>query len=449
MSGDLLHAWEASLRRRGRERAVVQAIDGNVCSFQELDTRAQAWLATPAVSRLPHLRGRAVVFATANGIGWLEIFLGLLRAGAVAVPLDASEPPAAQRRLAEELRAGAWWDGRQLVTFPRPRVFRDPAVTLIKLTSGTTGEPRPLIFTGAQLIADARHVTASMGIGAKDLNYALIPLGHSYGLGNLTVPLIARGIPLVCGSAPLPHAIAADFARWRPTVFPGVPAIFRALNSSGLEAKALESLRLAISAGAPLARETALEFAAHFGRRLHSFYGTSETGGIAFDRTGSHTLAGGVGTPLRGVDVTALRGQRIRVSSAAVCTHGNRGRVGRHGSWIPPDRAEFDSRRRLLLLGRRGTTVKIAGRRVNLAEVTARLRRLPEVRDAWVAVGPGSDPMLGAVLATRRAPAEIRAELLVDTAAWKIPKQWATVEEFPLTARGKPDPHALRARLGW
>ena len=59
-----------------------------------------------------------------------------------------------------------------------------------------------------------------MGIRSGDLNYALIPLGHSYGLGNLALPLIARGVPLVCGSAPLPHAIFRDFVRWRPRFFP-------------------------------------------------------------------------------------------------------------------------------------------------------------------------------------------------------------------------------------
>ena len=62
--------------------------------------------------------------------------------------------------------------------------------------------------------------------------------------------------------------------------------------------------------------------------------------------------------------------------------------------------------------GRRGTTVKIAGRRVNLAEVSDRLRRLPDVRDVWVGVSPGAEPVLGAVVATSRSVAELRAALL-------------------------------------
>ena len=441
MSHDLVAAWKRTLRRSGDSRALVQAKDGHSATLYELDARAAAWLtrhATPSAS----LAGRAVVFAAPNGIGWLEIFIGLMHAGALAVPLDAAEPPAAQRHLAESLRASHWWDGAQLVPLTGAKRWRDRELCLVKLTSGTTGQPRPLVFTAAQLLADARQVTATMGIGPRDLNYAMIPLGHSYGLGNLTVPLIAQGVPLVCGSAPLPHAIAADFARWRPTVFPGVPAVWRALAASDV---ALQSLRLGISAGAPMPAEVARNFAARFGRRLHNFYGSSETGGIAYDANGAVTLAGGVGQALRGVKLAARPGQRLHVSSAAVVTNRNRLRAGQHGAWITPDLVTVDARGQLTLLGRRGATVKIAGRRVNLAEVVTRLRRLGGVRDAWVGVSASAEPHLGAVIATERTAAELRGELFADTAAWKIPKRLVVVAGLPQTARGKPDRRALQA----
>lgn len=437
MSAALLQAWTRTLRRHSVARAVVQADNGATVTFRELDARADAWRRMHAPDPTP-LRGRAVLFATANGIGWLEILLGLLKAGAVAVPLDAAEPPAEQRRLATSLRAGFWWNGTQLEALAGARRYRDPAVCLIKLTSGTTGRPRALVFTGRQLLADARQVTATMGIRPRDLNYALIPLGHSYGLGNLTVPLLAHGVPLVCGCSPLPHAIAADFARWRPTVFPGVPAMWRALAASDL---ALPGLRLAISAGAPLPPEVARDFAARFGQRVHSFYGSSETGGISYDRTGAAALAGGVGRALRGVKLTARPGRRLQVGSPAVVTHGNR----RPGRWIMPDRVQLATDGTVTLLGRRGTTVKIAGRRVNLAEVTGRLRRLPGVREVWLGVSPGPEPVLGAVVATNRTATELRAALLADTAPWKIPKKLITAPALPLTARGKPDTRALQA----
>lgn len=443
MSRILLQSWARTLRRHGGDRAVVQAADGATLTFRELDTRASAWLKVhaPVPARL---KGRAVVFAAANGFGWFEIFLGLMKAGAVVVPLDSGEPVPAQKRLAGSLRAGFWWNGIRLEALSAAKRYRDPAACLIKLTSGTTGQPRALVFTDRQLLADGRQVTSTMGIRHRDLNYALIPLGHSYGLGNLTIPFLAQGVPLVCGTAPLPHAIAADFARWKPSVFPGVPAMWRALAGSDLK---LSSLRLAISAGAPLPPEVARDFAARFGRRLHSFYGSSETGGIAYDRSGAGALDGNVGRAMQGVKLTCRSGARLQVSSAAVLTHGNRRRLGELGAWVMSDRATMDMTSRVSLLGRRGTIVKIAGRRVNLIEVSERLKRLPGVRDAWAGASAGADPILGAVVATRRTAAEVRAALLADTAAWKIPKKLLVVAALPVNARGKTDTRALQAMM--
>lgn len=443
MSHALLAAWEKTWRRRGRERALIQATDGASVTFQELDARASAWLRANLLVANP-LRGRAVVFAAPNGLRWFEIFIGLLKAGAIIVPLDAAEPIEAQRQIAVSLRAGFWWDGVKLVALAGAKRWRNSEITLIKLTSGTTGQPRPLAFTATQLLADGRQVTTTMGIGSRDLNYALIPLGHSYGLGNLTIPLLAQGVPLVCGSAALPHAVAADFARWKPTVFPGVPAFWRALAGSGI---VLASLRLGISAGAPLAPEVARDFTARFGRRLHSFYGSSETGGITYDRTGQAALVGEVGCAMRGVKLRLLGGERLEVCSAAVLTAGRRGRVGRLGAWVMADRVAVNERGGVSLLGRRGPTVKLAGRRVNLIEVAERLRRLPGVREAWVGVSLGHDPMLGAVVATERTVAELRVALHADTATWKIPKKIKVVAALPLTARGKIDTRALQAMV--
>jgi long-chain acyl-CoA synthetase len=446
MSCELLQAWDVTRRRLAKRPAVVQSQDQRACTFHELDLLSAAWLAKHCPFGPEKLAGRAVVFSVPNGIDWFVIFLGLLKAGAVIVPVDASEPQPAQQRLAEALRAGFLWDGTRLVPLPKPKSHRSP-ICLLKLTSGTKGTPRPLAFTAPQLLADARQVMAAMGIGPRDLNYAIIPLGHSYGLGNLTVPLIAGGVPLVCGDVPLPHAVAEDFRRWRPTVFPGVPAVWRAIAEAAVEPSSMRSLRLAISAGAPLPAEVAQAILARHGIRLHNFYGSSETGGIAFDRSGKSTLAGGVGRAMRAVRVTQLGGQRILVCSAAVFTRSNRRMRRRLGCWSPTDRVQIDKNGELRLSGRRGTTVKISGRRVNLSEIESVLRGLEGVRDAWVQVGAGAEAVLGAVLATDRPISELRAELRPIVAAWKIPKRFIGLPSLPLTARGKVDTRGLSALL--
>jgi acyl-CoA synthetase (AMP-forming)/AMP-acid ligase II len=67
------------------------------------------------------------------------------------------------------------------------------------------------------------------------------------------------------------------------------------------------------------------------------------------------------------------------------------------------------------------------------------------VREAWVGVSVGHDPVLGAVVATERTVTELRETLQVDTAAWKIPKKLKVVAALPITARGKIDTRALQA----
>ena len=145
---------------------------------------------------------------------------------------------------------------------------------------------------------------------------------------------------------------------------------------------------------------------------------------------------------------TSEAGQRLRVSSAAVVTHGNARKVGSQGAWIMPDRVAVDARGNVILRGRRGSTVKVAGRRVNLAEVADRLKRLSGVREVWTGVTAGAEPVLAAVVATERTPAELRGALAPSTAAWLIPKKLLVVTALPVTARGKVDTRALQALVG-
>ncbi len=442
MTTPLSGAWQGTVARGGPRRALVEAASGQEWTFAQLDERAKAWAARhlPTGAELARL---PVAFALPNGAAWFDVFLALAARGAVGVPLDPGEPPTAVAAIAGQL-GGAWWDGGTLHLPSRPRRFRDTEVALIKLTSGSTGRPRPLVFTASQVLADARQVMSTMGITDRDLNYALIPFGHSYGLGNVTVPLLAHGVPVVCGTVGLPQAIAADFARWQPTVFPGVPALWRGLVQTDLPSDALASLRLGISAGAPLAPEVARAFADRFRRPLHAFYGSSETGGIAFDRTGHATLEGGVGTALEGVRLEQGRGQRLVVASAAACSRGRRLRRAGLAAWVMPDRVAWRADGALRLLGRRGAVVKLAGRRVSLAEVEARLRQVPGVRDVWVGIDDAAEPVLGAAVVADAPASELRERLRADTAPWKIPKRLVVVASFPLTARGKVDTAALR-----
>jgi acyl-coenzyme A synthetase/AMP-(fatty) acid ligase len=436
----LLAAWRRTLAEAPDATALIAA-DGRTWTRAELDQLAANWSATLPAS----VTGQRVAFALPNGPEWLATFIGLLLRQAIIVPLDASEPAEAQRTLARSVGARFLLINQQLETLNTPsgkstlaRTRRAPTV-LVKLTSGSTGLPRGLPFTDAHLLADGRQVCAGMGIGPSDRNLAVIPFGHSYGLGNLVLPLLLQGTALACVGVPLPHAIAADIARTRPTIFPAVPALLRALAQTDLPAEAFACLRTVISAGAPLAAETAQAFHQKFNLVPHGFYGSSETGGISYDRTGEATLAGrSVGTPLPGVSLKAARGRRIRVLSAAVF---------RASGFSPADHAQLDATGELCLHGRAGRLVKIAGRRLDLSALETTLRSLPGVTDAFVRLHPDQPENLAAVLATTLTAGDLRPLLRERLASWKIPRRLLTLSAFPLTVRGKTDTRALAALL--
>src|SRR5581483_11413894 len=67
---------------------------------------------------------------------------------------------------------------------------------VLKLTSGSTDLPKAAIAEELHLVNDGRHIIDAMGIRRDDVNLACIPLSHSYGLGNLVMPLLWQGTPV-------------------------------------------------------------------------------------------------------------------------------------------------------------------------------------------------------------------------------------------------------------
>jgi len=433
MPDTLASTWARTVSSDPAATALIDAATGRTWSRGALAQEVLAWRAAlPAAA----LRRRAVVMAEPNGPAWWRVFLGLLAADAVPVPVDPTEPPDNQLAIARSIGAGwCWRDGELVAAAAQPRRW---TAALIKLTSGSTGVPKARPFTSAQMLADGRQICATMDVRPDDLNLAVIPPGHSYGLGNLVIPLLAQGTPVLCVGSPLPQAIAADCARWRPTVFPAVPAVLRALVLAEVDPAALASLRLVISAGAPLPAAIATAFAEKYGRRVHGFYGTTETGGIAFDRSGEATLTGrSVGRPLEGVTIAFGRGKRFHVAGPAVA-------AGRHR---PADHARWNEAGELELLGRSGRIVKLAGRRLDLGEIESVLRALPGVRDAYATIGAGRRELLQVAVATDAGTTELKAAARERLAAWKLPRRWSVMRDFPLTVRGKTDTRRLRALL--
>lgn len=432
----LWQIWQRTAAR-GRDRTLlIEADTGRSWTGAELTIAASAF----AAQLPPQLQGRSLAFCLPNGAEWLACFLALQCRGAVAVPLDPSLSTAVQERVAHSLGVQFLWGaaGVRPVTATTQKTRR---YCCNKITSGTSGQPQAVRCAADHLIADGRNIIRSMGLRATDRNLASIPLGHSYGLGNLVLPLLLQGTTVVTTSAYLPHEILRLITTHRVTVFPTVPAVLRALAQlPGLTAPT--SLRLVISAGGPLSAAIAQQFHQRYGRRIHNFYGASETGGICYDRTGAATLSGrGIGTPLTGVAVAVRRDGRISVTSAAVAAPRQHVTLADLGCW--------NRRGELELAGRRIPLANIGGKKVAPAELEACLRQSTAVTDAWVTVlqdARGND-YLAAAVETKLAGAELEQMLLQSVPAWKLPKRYWFSKTLPRTDRGKLDTAYLRARL--
>lgn len=253
---------------------------------------------------------------------------------------------------------------------------------LYKVTAGQDGGLRVVGFTAEQLLADCDQVADAMGIGRGDVSYGAVSFAHSYGFSSLLTVLLCRGVPFAIAGDVLPWALVRGVECSKASVLPLVPAMFRALLS-------IESLpptlRLCISAGAALAPQLGAEFHRKFGRKIHSFYGTTECGGICYDSSDEvPSEPGFVGTPLCGVRVElaspeASGGSRARVWSNAMGI----GVASAQGAFEPPD-VLLQQGAGFRIVRCDSPVLNVAGKKVHPAEIESVLKKVPGVADAVV-----------------------------------------------------------------
>jgi long-chain acyl-CoA synthetase len=429
-------------------------------TVEQIDALARA--AGRALAELPLSHGTAAGLLAPNGPGLLATLLALRRAGLAALLLDSQTPEAEARRILRALgvpallRCRTGWpagpDDWERVTIPLEGAepLHLPETAVVKLTSGSTGLPRGIATSAEALLADDAALTATMGIRPDDRLLATIPLSHSYGLSSLVVPALVRGTVLVIPEESNLYDPFVTAAQTGATVYPTVPAYLDALLRMSEPPARPESLRLVMTAGAPLAPGTSQRFHEAFGLPVHVFYGASECGGICYDREGGAAERGTVGAPVEGVRITLEAEGIVTVESPAVASGyvpepsprlaGGRFTAGDLAVWKDGE---------LALAGRVDDLVNIKGKKVHPREVEAILEQLAGVDEAAVLgmTVPGRQgEVLRAVIACR--PGRLSAEEVVAwcrarLAAHKVPRSIILVPAMPRTPRGKLDRSAL------
>ena len=123
-----------------------------------------------------------------------------------------------------------------------------------------------------------------MDIRPDDTQMAAIPLSHAYGLGNLLMPVLLQGTAVVLREGFVPQRSSSDARDLRRGRVPRRAVHVRALHRAPAARRWPPRLGTLISAGARLETTTRVaRSTSAFGVKIHSFYGTSETGGIAYD----------------------------------------------------------------------------------------------------------------------------------------------------------------------
>jgi long-chain acyl-CoA synthetase len=451
--------------------AGLLARQGDAVCVRELDQRATRrdvdGLAQAVAGRLQRANlppGATVALAAPNGPGFLGGLLGALTARHPVLLLDDEVARREGPQAAAHLGACALLTCTPWPSARAPFVLRalgdvtprqlPPGTTVLKVTSGSTGKARAVAFSSHALMADCGQLARTMLIPPVDRLLATVPMSFSYGLSNLALPALVMGNELIIADALNPVATLAVATQCRATVFPTVPVFLQALLRLAIRTLP-PMLRLVISAGAPLSSAAARGFRARFGRPIHTFYGSSECGGISYDRTGNAAERGTVGTPIEGVRVElvgpdgALAVRSPALGLSYVPDEGDdalRTDVFRTSDCGAIDPITGEIR----LLGRRTEVVNVGGRKVHPREIESVISQLDGVEDVVVigeTLQDRATEVCHAVIAAR-AESGVSARAVRDhcaktLAAHKVPKLVTLVPEIPRTERGKLD----RARL--
>jgi acyl-CoA synthetase (AMP-forming)/AMP-acid ligase II len=428
------------------EQAVIDGATGEVTSRAQLASRID-----DLAARFGDLReGDVVAIQLPNSVDFIAAFGAVLKRKLVAILIDRDATASEVGNVLGHFSAQGLVDRNGISTRPAARPNLPAGARLIKLTSGSTGMPKGIVATEANLLADCVNICATMDICAEDVNLGAIPMSHSYGFSNLVMPLLVQGTPVVISNDYLPQSVVNLCNRFSCTVAPLIPMVFDHLITAG--DGVFQTVRTFLSAGAPLPPAVSRKFRERFGIPIHTFYGCSECGGITYDREGAAVERGTVGRAMENVTLTSKRG-RLTVRGANVALGYLHDAMTFQpfddGVFVTDDLIDVRDNGEIAITGRASELINTAGKKVNPREVEQVLLRIDGVREAKVYGEPAG--ARGAVVAaavvadpdiTRE---QIRAFCLAHLSPHKVPRIVKLIESIPVDERGKVKRAALAA----
>jgi len=335
-------------------------------------------------------------------------------------------------------------------------------------TSGTTGQPKAVIQTYGMAIANYVNITQATGLRADDTTLNYLPLFHTGGINLVTLPaLILGGRVLITPGFELDCTIDL-LEKGELDTFFGVPAIYQAISlHQRFDELDLSHVRSWACGGAPLADKLFEQFAAK-GATVLNGMGMTETGPTLFlmDEDRAADKIGSVGKPqlLASVRLVDADGQDVACGESGELWFSGLGitpgyynnpeatrQAFAEGNWLRSgDLGQQDEDGYYYIVGRLKDMYISGGENVYPAEVENHLAEHPDILEAAV-IGI-ADEKWGEVgcayVLARPARTLPSAEQLSNycrqrLAAYKVPKVFIAVDEFPRTAAGKVQKHLL------
>ena len=506
----LLHRFlEASARRAPESVALIEP--HRTTTYAALDRLANqfAHLYVGAGVR----RGDRIVVALENGREFVAAYFGALKAGAVAVPLppgprsdrleraitDCSpvaavvdsataasatvHHPLLKVRDLFVLGPGRGSDGANGISLDAVLAGQSevsPAVRGIDLdlaalvyTSGSTGEPRGVMLTHRNLVANARSIVSYLALTDRDRVMCVLPFYYVYGLSLLHTHVAVGGSVVVDNRFAFPNVVVQAMRDHAVTGFAGVPSTFALLlHRSSLTSTLQPTLRYVTQAGGAMSSAHIREWLERGPQvPFYVMYGATEAAArlTYLEPARLRDKLGSIGRPIPNVEIMVREedgspaapgevGELVARGSNIACGYWNRPeesseRFGPDG-YRTGDLGYADDEGFLFLVGRKHDMMKIGAHRVGPREIEEVLLEHPAVHEA--AVVAVADEILGeaaVAFVSLRAGGLVAADALRGYCAsrlppHKVPSRFIFPGELPKIAGiGKIDKRALSASV--
>jgi long-chain acyl-CoA synthetase len=354
--------------------------------------------------------------------------------------------------------------GSATARLPEAAVDPDRDLALLQYTGGTTGISKGVMLSHANLRANVEQVRAWFPDAdpGREVMMAALPFFHVYGL---TVCLLL-GVRLGAALVLLPRfnldGVLAAIDRFRPTLFPGVPTMYVAINNAVEKGgHDLSSIKACLSGAAPLPMEVAERFERFSGGRLVEGYGLSESSPVAIaNPIYGKRKAGTIGMPLPDTVARVAdpadpartlpvgeAGELAIAGPQVMLGYWNRpeetAEVLRDGWLLTGDMAVMDEEGYFAIVDRKKDLIIAGGYNVYPREVEEVLSEHPKILEVAVSGVPdayrGEIVKAFVVLRTgeQATTEEIREFAKARLAAYKVPRAVEFRDELPKTLIGK------------